>query len=357
MTDFAIERLRGVARASRLAQDARTRTPPRLRAGEEPRRRPRVLYLCPDPTQPRGGVRVIYRHVELLREMGVDAAVVHQRPGYRATWFAHRAPVLDARTLAVGSQDVLVVPELFGARLDELPPGPRLVLFNQGPFYTFDGVSVEDSGRLADPRVSLVLTVSDYGAELLGHAFPDVPVHVARPVVDHSVFHPADGPPTRRRIAYATNRRHHERHQLLSILQLRGALAGWEAVPVAGMSEQEVAATLRSSTVFISMSEQDGFGLPPAEAMASGCYVVGFTGYGGREFFDPAHCRPVPEGDLLALARAVEETVESAEREPARVRAAGLAASRAVLARYDEDGLRRDLLGVYEAIGVVPAPR
>ena len=55
------------------------------------------------------------------------------------------------------------------------------------------------------------------------------------------------------------------------------------------MNETEVARALGESTVFLSLSRLEGFGLPPLEAMASDCLVAGFLGDGGWEFATSAN--------------------------------------------------------------------
>ena len=47
----------------------------------------KLYYLCPDYGRSAGGVRVVYRHVDLLRSNGYDAFVVHERQGFRDTSF------------------------------------------------------------------------------------------------------------------------------------------------------------------------------------------------------------------------------------------------------------------------------
>jgi hypothetical protein len=46
-----------------------------------------VYYWCPDADRPYGGVRAIYRHVDILNEHGVAAFVLHERRPFRCTWF------------------------------------------------------------------------------------------------------------------------------------------------------------------------------------------------------------------------------------------------------------------------------
>ena len=102
-------------------------------------------------------------------------------------------------------------------------------------------------------------------------------------------------------------KRRDEYEQLVGILNARGALDGWQLDLLEGRSEAEVAARLRESVLFISLSRAEGFGLPPAEAMACGNHAIGFHGMGGREIFRPPFAQAIEDGDVLALATAVEE--------------------------------------------------
>jgi glycosyltransferase involved in cell wall biosynthesis len=342
-----------LVRASRARRDLRGRRLPRLRTGPDAGGPPRVYYLSPDLNKPSGGVRNIYRHVDVLGAMGVEATVLHTRPGFRAGWFEHTTRVAAAAEVRLRPRDVLVPTEWHGPWLHTLPADVRKVVFNQGPYCTFDATPVEGSAPGAPyagiPRLEGLLTVSEDGERLLRYAFPSLAIGRARPVVDRSVFHP--GPePRRRRIGYlARSRRSEERDQLLHILRSRGALAGWELVPISG-SEAETAALMRTCQLFLSFGYREGFGLPPAEAMASGCYVVGYTALGGTEYFDPAYCTPVAECDLVAYGTAVEEAMRRTRDDPGSVERAGLKSSAAILERYSPDGLAGDLSSYFSPL-------
>lgn len=346
-------RARGLVRAASQASERRSRLPPRFPVTATPGPRPRVFYLAPDLAVPSGGTRVIYRHVDLLNAAGVEAAVVHQRRGFRCDWFPNSTPVVAAGQVTLAPADVIVVPEWYAAGLHRLPAGVRKVVFNQGPYHTFDGVDFAATGPgepyTSVPNLVALLTVSRDGATLLRYAFPTIPVAQARVVVNGRLFRPPDTP-AGRRIAFMPRRRPQEREQLLHVLRARGALAGWELIPIDGCTEEQTATLMRSCAIFLSFSEREGFGLPPAEAMASGCYVVGFPGLGGRDFFDPAYCTPVPESDLLAYATAVEDAIARYDADPGDLAAAGRAASQRILGHYHEPGLREDLHAFYQPL-------
>lgn len=343
-----------IIHANRVAADLKWRQPPRLAVTTRQSGPPTAYYLAPDLPTHSGGVRVIYRHVDVLNSMGIPAAVVHAKPGFRAGWFANETRVLPASEVTIGPDDVLVAPECYGPGLWRLPEEARIVIFNQGAYHTFDLIPFDTTPPgwpyAGIKRLAALLTVSDDSAELLRYAFPDIPLRIVRAVVDPALFHPADEPPARR-IAYTTHRRAQERSQLLHLLRARGVLDGWELVPIRGRTERETAEIMRGSAIFLSFSEREGFGLPPAEAMASGCYVVGYTGMGGREFLDPAYCAPVPDGDLLAFARSVEEACTAYDTNPDDFAKAGRTASERILTQYSAARLRSDLRAFYAALG------
>ncbi len=62
-------------------------------------------------------------------------------------------------------------------------------------------------------------------------------------------------------------------------------------IEVHGHSLAEVAEVFASSHIFLCTGFPEGFGLPPVEAMASGCVPVGFAGLGGWEYMrNPEDC-------------------------------------------------------------------
>ncbi len=329
-------------RRALVARERRARRLPRLRTG--PATGPgRLYFLCPDHAAPSGGVRMIYRCVDALAAEQVPATVLHHRAGFRCRWFANDTPVTGADRATLTPRDVLVVPEIYGPSLRGLPEGPKVVVFNQNAYLTFQHVPGGRSPYHQVPGLRGLLAVSQDNAAYLRFAFPELPVTVIPPVVDPAVFFPAAEPPGRR-VAYMPRKRPEDAEQLFAMLRARGALDGWEPVPIHARSEAETAALLRSCPIFVSLSRREGFGLPPAEAMLSGCYVVGYTGLAGREFMLPEFSRPVPEDDVLALAVALADVMERYAKDPGPVRADGLRAAEHVRRTYAPDRQRRELL-------------
>lgn len=341
------------------ARRARRRCrPPALNVAERGGADRTVYYLCPDHASPSGGVRAIYRHVDLLNEAGIDAAVLHHRRGFSCRWFEHSTRVRAASAVALSPHDVLVVPEIYGPYLERLPEGPRLVAFNQNAYLTF--ARLAPGQGLSYRRFEAAMAVSRDSAEYLRFAFPGLEVSVVPNSIDCELFRPGGRLPPRR-LATMPRKRAAEADQILRLLGAR--LDGWEVVEIEGRSEVEVARLLRESPIFLALGRQEGFGLPAAEAMASGCFVVGFPGFGGRELFDPRCSGPVEDGDVLGAAVRIAGALELYEARPAELREAGMRARRRIVEAWAPAGQRRALLdffgvvlGASGASGVAPEP-
>jgi hypothetical protein len=308
-----------------------------------------VHYLCPHHDRPQGGIRTIYRHVDVLNAAGIPATVVHAPDGFSCTWFDHNTRITGARSVTLSQQDVLVVPEWYSPYLKTLPIGPRIVVFNQNAYRTFAGLddnAATGSPYRGIPGLQEVLVVSRDNADYLRFAFPELTVSQVRNAIDPALFYPPDRSPGRK-IAWMPRRRADDARQVLRLLAAHGSLEGWEVVPIQHRTEAETASLLRSCAVFLSFSAQEGFGLPPAEAMACGCYVVGFPGLGGREYFDPGFSSPIEEGDVLAFAK---ETAAMLASDPASLGKRARCASEYVLSRYSPSGQREDLLAFFRRL-------
>jgi glycosyltransferase involved in cell wall biosynthesis len=323
----------------------RRRKPPSIKVEARGSRSETIYYLCPDHGAPSGGVRAIYRHVDILNAAGRPAAVLHHRDGYSCEWFEHSTRVVGAGSASLRPDDVLVVPEIYGPHFDLLPRGPRLVAFNQNAYLTF--AHLRSGQRLSYERFAAALTVSGDSAEYLRFAFPGLDVSVVSNAIDPEVFSPSPDPAPRR-IALMPRKRPDEAQQIMRLLGAR--LDGWEVASIESRSEVEVAAALRSSPIFLALGKREGFGLPAAEAMASGCFVVGFPAFGGRELFDAAFSAPVEDGDVLAAARELAVAMSAYESRPEELRAAGARACAHVLERYAPSRQRDQLIAFFERL-------
>jgi glycosyltransferase involved in cell wall biosynthesis len=310
---------------------------------------PTAWFICPDFKSPSGGVRKLYRCVDILNEAGMNAAIIHARSGFRCNWFENTTRVVAAKDVALRSRDVLVVPEIYGQSICDLPRNIRQVILNQNVYNTLQSLIEKPANAKPytnNPDLALVLVVSQDNAEVIEHTFPRIPVRRLRLGVDPALYHPPQGL-KQRRIVYMPRKRADDAASVFSLLKLRGALDGWEIVAIDGRSEAEAADLLRTAKLFLSFSLQEGFGLPPVEALACGCMVVGFHGFGGREYFRPPFAIAVEDGDIAAFVRTVERTIRKIDNDPQSAASIMATAARFVFEHYPVDAEKQDLLNIF----------
>jgi hypothetical protein len=339
-------------RAVEAANNIRWRHPtvPHLRVTTAPRQSGTAWFITPDWNRPSGGIRKHYRCVDVLNAAGISAAVVHHSKRFRCDWFSNETRVVAAREVTVSSTDVIIVPEIYGASICTLPAGVRQVILNQNVYVTLpylaSGALDATAPYLDNPNLVAVAAVSDQNAELLRYAFPELTVHRIRWSLDPELYYPAAGLPGRR-LSFMPRRRADDSAQVIALLRLRGVLDGWEVEGIADRTESEVARIMRSCRLFLSFSEREGLGLPPLEAIACGCLVVGFTGYAGVEYFRHPFATAVEDGDIGMFASAVERLLAWTEGDPLAARTAALDGARFVRETYSPQVEQHDLLSLF----------
>ncbi|MBY0425670.1 MAG: glycosyltransferase, partial [Cytophagales bacterium] len=80
--------------------------------------------------------------------------------------------------------------------------------------------------------------------------------------------------------------------------------------------------------------------LPPAEAMACGCIVVGYHGGGGEEYFKNEFSYAINFGDIIAFAQKVEELISQYNNNITPFLDRMKAASSYILSTYSEENER-----------------
>jgi hypothetical protein len=340
----AIER--GIYRTVKTFAERRQRLRPKIPLTHKPSSST-VYFLTPDYDVPAGGVRVMYSHVDLLNEAGIDAAILHQRKGFRCTWFQNETRVTDTRSAAVGPDDVLVVCELDVDVVASLREPVRHVILNQSGHLTWGESGDAVSYHYANACNLLgVIVISDYSAQMLEHVYPSLKICRVRNSIDPRIFH-LPTMPAGRTLSYTPRRGRRETDLVMHMLRGRGSLDGWDVLPLERLNQAEFAAALRSSRIHVCLSYWEGFGLPTCEAMACGNYVVGFHGFGGREFMLSGFSFPIETGDVLAAAQAIERVIAEDSADDQWCASRGKLASDFVLSRYSQQRQRDTVLSAY----------
>ncbi|WP_165356963.1 glycosyltransferase [Nocardioides zhouii] len=269
-----------------------------------------IRFMAPDLPTPSGGIKVIYRYVEHLCALGHDARVWHGTPGFAYDSWGSTAPVDTGHQVDFAPGDVLVMPESGGSKWSFLSEGHPVVMLVQGMDFVFANSDflVDEPGAYPGwPQATAALPISDAIEVFLQRACtPGFPLHSV-PVQIEDWFVPR---PKEKRIALMPRRRREDLLGAVQLVRRSGHLRDWEIVLIDGMTQQQVAEELGRAAIFLFGAEREGVGLPGAEAMASGCYVVGFTGDGAKEYMLPQHASVIADSDVVDMCDRTLEAMD-----------------------------------------------
>ena len=306
----------------------------------EPVMNRRIIYLLDAAVAPAGGFAVIYKHVEILSEHGFNAFVgLARMPDI--DFYKSRAPILIHNDNIIAQKgDIYVIPEPFQNYMEALKSAPcKKIMFCQNHYYLpFSG---NYNLGFSEFSVDSVLISSQSIASYLGSVYGLKNLPLIPYSIDNKFFPSAN---KLRQIAYMPRKLPDEAKFIqASFKRLFKEFQDIPWVSIHGVSTDIAAKILSESAFFLSLSHRESFGLPPLEAMASGCLVAGFHGDGGREYMHRNNGWWADPGDWQACVNGLASAVRVFDER-------GAAFSKiqsemaATVSRYQPEQMKHELL-------------
>lgn len=324
------------------------------------------LLCLPDVDRAIGGVKQLYRHAEHLSALGWDSAVVTEREGFRPSWFSSTASTCSLQqSVAQGElrpeRTILVLPETYlGVDLRSFRgldlSGLTRVVFNQNAYYSYGDFAADTASKLQrfydDTSVLQVLSISEDTHDFLSRNL-GLPDHKLSRIVNaiEPLFR-CDQQKGNRMHWMPRKNGQHVQAVLQGVQRMHVQHSeGWQGEPLVNLAHAQVAERLNGARLFLAFGHPEGFGLPIAEAMAAGCWVVGYSGGGGRELFRHGASDEVDFGDwpgfLVAIQRALERFALQPRDTEFRLKRQALA----VRSLYNEEQERASIAASWQRIG------
>lgn len=263
----------------------------------------RIFVFLPPLRGVSGGLAVLRDTALALRELGREVVLVLREAGATPLTLPADFPVVALARAGLTPADAYLVPEGWpNALAPGLAAGARCVVYCQNWAYLFNGLP---EGVGWDKLPVSFLAVSDPVARYIGLALGATPP-VLRPVIDPARFYPPAAKPAPRpvRVGFMPRKNKALAAMIRNVVSARAVRTGlaldWLAID--GLSPDGVAEALRGCHVFLATGFPEGCPLPPLEALACGCVVAGFAGFGGFDYMrqvEPDGHRPsVPLRDV-----------------------------------------------------------
>ncbi|MEM6683253.1 MAG: glycosyltransferase [Pseudomonadota bacterium] len=334
----------------------------------------RFLFFIPSRDRATGGISIIFDAIAVLNEAGFAAYALCDDPHFEFVQHVFRVPRLWSKSVRrVGGRlhpksvvqrlrkrkrgkikaapcaqwqpepnDVVVVPEFSAHWMPrQLPRDVPLILLNQNPFALLRVFS-RAGFNAADFAASLSTSKACSAASRM--VFNSEPAHLPLFIAEDRYAFQAE---KTFQVAYMPRKRRDSAHTLVKALQATPGLDTVPFVPIDGMTASQAAQILRESLFFLSLSKREGFGLPAAEAMATGSVVIGYTGIGGDEFFDVTTGFPVPEENLMQFYDTAVSVIKSYQKDAAPLDQLRQHASATIFQNYPKSAFEDAVLNVF----------
>lgn len=293
----------------------------------------RLNFFCiPDVEKQIGGIKQIHRHVETLTKLGYNAKVITEKKGFRPKWFDSNAEVLSMDD-AIKSEEfninktILVIPETylgidFSNYFGQSFTGYKRVIFNQNAYYTYGGNTMKEViDFYHDENTIQVLSISENTHDFLTRNIGIGDAKISRIINGiEDIFTAATVKENLITWMPRKNRDHVEAIINSIAMCNEKYISGWVGKAIEELNHNEVAKLLKKSKIFLSFGHPEGFGLPVAEAMASECWVVGYTGQGGKELFRYGASSCIEFGDWKGFIDEIEKVMKNLKEHPDETR-------------------------------------
>jgi glycosyltransferase involved in cell wall biosynthesis len=340
--------------------------------------------------RPVGGVNVLLWLIEKLNEAGYHAAALHGSRSYNYEYRSYTGELLYSRELdnllrrgffrrgfldrvrqalkgvslmrwrrwfqspprlpvwQPEPQDVFVVPEFMYPEAVAAFGANRCILAVQGFSVLLVANLRSQHGKGRQPeQFNAIFSTSQACAGAVRAVFNVEGGGFPLPVCHAGLSY---NPDKKLQIALMPRKRREEARILATLIERHPDLIGVPLVVIDQLPDEVAHRLIRESLIFLSLSEREGFGLPPAEAMATGCLVIGYTGVGGEEFFTRETGFPIPDGDIVAFVEEIARVVSAWRQAPEALERKRRHASDFIWSRYNETVAQQSLLDLWTAI-------
>lgn len=256
-----------------------------------------------------GGIQIIYNYCDIINGNGKKAYVVNSSKwnSFNPKWFKTdtKAILKGEAKKKIKEEDIILIPECMYDEAKEYTTGKKILFVQNWSLYR--DVEYEKYGY------SGVLTVSEFCKKYIEER-TKLPVFKVVNGINLALFKTNESLRRKNSVLFMSRKNGMDMQKAIQNLD-KSVLEKIDLIEISGYySQNALADVYRQSDIFVALGYPEGFSLPPLEAMACGCAVVGFSGGGGLEYMqNEENCIVVEDGDSIKLAEAIKKIVMDEE--------------------------------------------
>lgn len=293
--------------------------------------------------KPVGGDKVMYQHCLILRECGFNANLI-KMGDYSGNFFGYdiEAQKFDAASMQFTSEDFVVIPEYMPYLAENFGKAKKILFVQNYP-------NLYNRLRWQDRRKSYheigfdhVIYCSEFLETYLYREHSDRTAFIPN-FIDLKKFVLDESKRVSGRVLALPRKNPQDLSKIMSWFNNNDV----DFQMADGLTESQLITEYQKADIFLATGYPEGFGLPPLEAMACGCAVVGFTGKGADSFMiDQETALVAPDGDTDAAAYKLSQLLNDLALKQ-RIRESG----NTLALKYDRQKTVTALSNFYERLG------
>ena len=291
-----------------------------------------IIYICTSERGPSGGAKIIYKHSNIINNFGngFTSQILHIKKKKYKKWNASLNKILNInKTKYYGwnvsditvnknfksewfenyinikndflfdkKKDFVIIPEIFAHLANDLLYKKKIsyAIFAQNG-YCLNPTNDYKALNKAYRNAKFILSYSKDITKCVKLAFPfcKEKIQNTKYAIDKDEFDFSINKINM--ITYMPRKLPDHTQHLLFFLK-RQLPKSWQIKPIHNLKQKDVYKYLLKSKIFLAFSKLEGLPLPPVEAAIAGNKVIGYTGEGGKEYWQEPIFTEIPNGNF-----------------------------------------------------------
>lgn len=302
----------------------------------------KIIFLTHAENNPSGGAKVIYRFSEIINKIkNYSSEVVHIKKkrlskfknsinkklnikknissgwqlkeitsvkNFRYSWFENKTNVSESLEFD-NEKDFIILPEIFAHLAEDLLIKKKIeyAIFVQNG-YIINSTNDENKLLKAYNNARFILSISNDTTKCIKIKFPKLKTKIIK--VSYSLNLGKINFKKKKNLITYMSRKLPQHSNLVTSYLKPHLNKQWEIKNLQNLSEKKTYEFLKKSKIFLSFSSLEGLGLPPVEAAFAGNYVIGYTGEGGKEYWQKPIFTRINPGEINKFVLKIKEKVK-----------------------------------------------